>query len=113
MLNIGADITVYFANALCAADSSSSIVELLAVISLSAWEKALDGIKQYFDRIGSRKLFLILSYGWVYEGYINEIISVVSETDGITIEDFYIVSPKFDSFAMFCSDGDCFNIFEA
>ena len=31
----------------------------------------------------------------------------------LPIEGFYIVSPKFDSFAMFCSDGDCFNIFEA
>ena len=86
---------------------------LKKVYSQFDWEKALDGIKQYFDRIGSRKLFLILSDGWVYEGYINEIISVVSEIDGTTIEDFYIVSPKFDSFAMFCSDGDCFNIFEA
>jgi hypothetical protein len=86
---------------------------LKKVYSQYDWEKALDGIKQYFDRIGSRKLFLILSDGWVYEGYINEIISVVSEIDGTTIEDFYIVSPKFDSFDMFCSDGDCFNIFEA
>ena len=77
------------------------------------WRISLDGVKQYFVSRDIPKAYLILSDGWVYEGHIDEIIAVLSETDGIAIEDFYIVSPKFDSFAMFCSDGDCFGIYEA
>lgn len=75
------------------------------------WLKMLHNVKQYFIRQGSQKLFLILSDGWVYEGYIDEMITVLSEIDGI-IEDFYIVTQKFDSFAVYCTDGDCVIIYE-
>ena len=77
------------------------------------WLNLLDNIKQYFIRrnIQKQKLFLILSDGWVYEGYIDEIITVLSEIDGV-IKDFYIVPPNFDSFAVYCSDGQCANIYE-
>ena len=75
------------------------------------WLSLLDNIKQYFINRNIQKLFLILSDGWVYEGYIDEIITVLSEIDGV-IEDFYIVTPKFDSFAVYCSDGDCASIYE-
>ena len=75
------------------------------------WLSLLDNIKQYFINRNIKKLFLILSDGWVYEGYIDEIITVLSEIDGV-IEDFYIVTPKFDSFAVYCSDGDCASIYE-
>ena len=71
----------------------------------------LDNIKQYFIHREIQKLFLILSDGWVYEGYTDEVITVLSETDSL-IEDFYIVTPKFDSFAVYCSDGDCAKIYE-
>mgnify|MGYP003443393219 FL=1 len=54
---------------------------------------------------------MILSDGWVYEGYIEEILSVLAETDGL-VEDFYIVTPEYDKFAMYCSDGDSISIFE-
>lgn len=42
------------------------------------------------------KLFLILCEGWVYEGKIEEIFSVLDEVT--YIKDFYIVSSKFDWF---------------
>lgn len=58
-----------------------------------------------------RKVFLILSDGWVYEGFIDEIISVLAETDGI-IEDFYIVTPEYNKLLVYCNDGDCISIYE-
>ena len=75
------------------------------------WLNLLDNIKQYFIHQKIQKLFLILSDGWVYEGYIDEVINVLSEIDG-AIKDFYIVTPKFDSFAVYCSDGECATIYE-
>lgn len=44
----------------------------------------------------SPKLFLILCEGWVYEGEIDEMFTILDEVT--YIEDFYIVSPKFDWF---------------
>lgn len=42
------------------------------------------------------KLFLIIEYGWVYEGYADEIFNVI---DNISCNyDFYIVSSKYDWF---------------
>lgn len=52
------------------------------------------------------KLYLILSEKWVYEGYLNEIITVLSETDG-WLQDFYIVSPKFDWFIVHDDIEEC------
>lgn len=52
------------------------------------------------------KLYLILSEQWVYEGYLNEIITVLSETD-CWLQDFYIVSPKFDWFVVHDYIEDC------
>ena len=71
----------------------------------------LDNIKQYFIYRKTPKLFLILSDGWVYEGYTDEVITVLSEAYGL-IEDFYIITPKFDAFVVYCSDGDCAEIYE-
>ena len=48
---------------------------------------------------------MILSQGWVYEGYIKEILDVLGETDGL-LEDFYIVSPEFDWMIAYCDDGE-------
>ncbi len=77
----------------------------------SDWKASLYKIKELLIYNWNRKLFLILSDGWVYEGYIDEILSVLAETDGI-IEDFYIVTPEYDKFAMYCDDGDCILIYE-
>ena len=44
-----------------------------------------------------KKLFLILSDRWVYEGESNEMFSVLNEMERI-ITDFYIVSSKFNWF---------------
>ena len=77
----------------------------------SDWEVSLSKIKERLEYNWNKKLFLILSDGWVYEGYVDEILSVLAETDGL-IEDFYIVTPEYDRFAMYCSDGGCISIFE-
>ena len=79
--------------------------------ALSDWEASLSKIKEHLEYNWKKKLFLILSDGWVYEGYVDEILSVLAETDGL-IEDFYIVTPEYDKFAVYCSDGDCISIFE-
>lgn len=50
--------------------------------------------------------FLILGEGWVYEGYIHEIMAVLLETDNL-LKDFYIVSKKFDWMIVHCDDGEC------
>lgn len=77
----------------------------------SDWEASLSKIKERLEYDWKKKIFLILSDGWVYEGFIDEILSVLIETDGL-IEDFYIVTPEYDKFAMYCDDGDCILIFE-
>ena len=50
--------------------------------------------------------YLILSHGWVYEGYITEIIAVLKETDG-WLDDFYVVSKKYDYVIVHTDDGEC------
>ena len=50
--------------------------------------------------------YLILSQGWVYEGYIPEIIAVLRETDG-WLDDFYVVSKKYDYVIVHTDDGEC------
>ena len=53
----------------------------------SDWDTSLFKIKEILEYDWNKKLFLILSDGWVYEGYIEEILSVLAETDGL-IEEF-------------------------
>lgn len=50
--------------------------------------------------------YLILGEGWVYEGYIPEMIAVLSETD-CGLKDFYIVSKQFDRLIANSDDGVC------
>lgn len=59
----------------------------------------------------SEKYYLILKDGWVYEGYIDEIISVLTALDGM-IDDFYIVTADFDKCISYCEDGECMWITE-
>ncbi|MBQ4364570.1 MAG: hypothetical protein II782_11280 [Oscillospiraceae bacterium] len=50
--------------------------------------------------------YLILSQGWVYEGYIPEIIAVLQETD-CCLDDFYVVSKKYAYMIVHTDDGEC------
>lgn len=59
------------------------------------WVKYLDNIKKSVPQT-NEKMYLILEYGCVYEGYTDEIFAVMSE--GSCNYDFYIVSPEFDWF---------------
>lgn len=70
------------------------------------WPLLLKKIKTWILNSSDKKFYLILSQGWVYEGYIDEIISVLNEIDGL-LEDFFIVSPKYDWFIFYCDDGGC------
>ena len=73
--------------------------------------------KDYYEYIGSiaalipdeylnNMHYLILSQGWVYEGYIPEIIAVLKETDG-WLDDFYVVSKKYEYVIVHTDDGEC------
>ena len=70
------------------------------------WIFLLQKIKDILPVKKDERLYLILSENWVYEGYINEIIDVLSETDCL-LEDFYIVSKKYKWFLAYCDDGMC------
>lgn len=61
------------------------------------WTEYLNTIKSAMSLNANEKLFLILSEGWVYEGYADEIFKVLNKTD-VWCEDFFIVSKKFDWF---------------
>lgn len=74
------------------------------------WNKMLQLTKEQLKVETSKKLYLILNDGWVYEGFIDEIIKVLCEITS-TIEDFYIVSLQFDTMAAYCDDGDCVVIY--
>lgn len=72
-----------------------------------SYEDFIDSINQVMPDFDESKMYyLILCHGWVYEGYISEIISILVETDR-WIDDFYIVSKKFDWLICYCEDGDC------
>ena len=59
----------------------------------------------------NKKIYLILSDGWVYEGYIDIITDVLSEVDG-WLDDFYIVTPQYDKLAAYSDDGQCLVFYE-
>lgn len=75
------------------------------------WNCMLAKIKGRLSYDWNKKIYLILSQGWVYEGYIDSIIEVLDEVDGL-LEDFYIVTPQFDKFAAYCDDGGCLVFYE-
>lgn len=75
------------------------------------WRRMLSKIKECLSYDWNKKIYFILSQGWVYEGYINTIIDVLDEVDGL-LEDFYIVTPQFDRFAAYCEDGQCLVFYE-
>lgn len=76
------------------------------------WKCMLEKIKELLPYDWNKKIYLILSQGWVYEGYIDTIVDVLKEVYGMLIEDFYIVTPQFDKFAAYCDDGECIVFYE-
>lgn len=76
-----------------------------------SWDDMIHGVKDNMRYDWTKKLFLILDDGWVYEGYIDEMISVMNNTEGMT-GDFYFVTPQYDRFAAYCEDGDCMVYYE-
>ncbi len=75
------------------------------------WVCMLGRIKDRLVYDWDDKIYLILSQGWVYEGYIDSIIEVLSETDGL-LDDFYVVSRGFDRFAAYSDDTGCLTFYE-
>ncbi|MBR1736691.1 MAG: hypothetical protein IJ736_06700 [Firmicutes bacterium] len=70
-----------------------------------SWTDFLRKVREKMPETDDNKFYMILSEGWVYEGFLDEIFAVLNETTG-NLEDFYIVSRKFDWFVCYCSDGD-------
>lgn len=74
--------------------SNLESVCIAGVLQSKNWSDYLNSIKSEVSDSG--KLFLIL-FGWVYEGYAEEIINVLCEAEEWA-DFFYILSPKFDWF---------------
>ena len=85
--------------------------EIDCVSETIGWECMLAKIKERLSYDWNKKVYLILSDGWVYEGYIDTITDVLNEVDGL-LEDFYIVTPQFDKFAAYTDDSQCLCIYE-
>ncbi len=69
------------------------------------WVQFLQQVSNMIEQDNDRKLYMLLSQGWVYEGHKKEIFNVLKETDGL-LEDFYIFSPDFDWMVSYCDDGE-------
>ncbi len=71
------------------------------------WMAYIRSIADYVPEEEQKQAFYFLvNDSWVYEGYLPEIISILLETDGL-LEDFYIVSKKYDWMIVHSDDGDC------
>ena len=70
------------------------------------WVSYLQKVRALLPSSDDRKLYLITSEDFVYEGYPAEIFAVLGEADSMP-DDFYILSPKFEWFLVYCDDGDC------
>lgn len=71
-------------------------LESVCIAGVLQSENWLDYLNTIKGEILDSKLFLIL-FGWVYEGYTEEIINVLCEAEEWA-DFFYILSPKFDWF---------------
>ena len=70
------------------------------------WSEYIKAIEKMIpDNQRAEEFYLILSDGWVYEGSASGIISVLSEVDGL-LDDFYVVSKRFDWFIVHSDDGE-------
>jgi len=75
------------------------------------YEKMVRSIKEQMHYNWEHKLFLILE-GWVYEGYIDEMLDILAELDILDVSEFYIVTPKYDKVALYTDDGECVCVWE-
>lgn len=76
------------------------------------WKQFLHRVGELLEEKEDTNLYMILSQGWVYEGYIKEILDVLGETNSL-LEDFYIVSPVFDWMIAYCEDGESAALYRA
>ena len=67
------------------------------------WNEMLTSMKASVLTCCDTKCFLLLDDGWLYEGYIDEIIEVLREIDGF-IDAFYIFTNRYD--VLFSYSGD-------
>ncbi|MBQ3692592.1 MAG: hypothetical protein II931_04640 [Clostridia bacterium] len=74
------------------------------------WEEYIHSIANYIPDT-DKPQYLILSHGLVYEGSVTEIQKVLFETT-YRLDDFYIVSKKFDRVIFHNDDGECMSVLE-
>lgn len=77
-------------------DIESNVIAGMYVAGSWNWAEYLKAIKSACVLNANQKLFLILSEGWVYEGYVDEIFKVLNKIDSHI--EFFILSKKFDWF---------------
>lgn len=94
----------------CWVNFSDDLITSMPVSENIGRRQMLDEIKKMMEYDWNHKLYLIMAEGWVYEGYIDEMIEVLEELDGMFVNDFYIVTPKFDQFACYCEDGESLTV---
>jgi len=69
------------------------------------WNQFMQQVSNMIEQNKERKLYMLLSQGWVYEGHKKEIFNVLKETDYL-LEDFYIFSSGFNWLISYCDDGE-------
>lgn len=74
-----------------------SCFSIVGIYLAGNWAEYLKAIKAAMPLNADEKLFLILSEGWVYEGYMDGIFKVLNKTD-VWSEDFFLISRKYDWF---------------
>lgn len=77
--------------------SSLNCFSIASTYSADSWLEYINVIKSALPLIANEKIFLILSTGFVYEGYAQEMFQVLYKMDD-WMGDFFIVSSKFDWF---------------
>lgn len=73
--------------------------------SCADWVTAIQTIDVWIpDHTDNRLYYWILDYGWVYEGRLQEIQTVLCNIDGM-LEDFFLMSKRFDWLIAYSDDG--------
>lgn len=99
-INISYD-TIHFQNRLSCSEH----------IHCKDWNSYIQNIKSLIDiEQHALQFYVIINDAWVYEGYLPEILSVLSEVDGL-LENFYIVSKQYDWLIAHSDDGECMTKF--
>lgn len=75
------------------------------VYNTKSWDEYIKKLRLESVLNSDEKYFLILSAGWVYQGYADEIFHVLSKVDS-WIQDFFIISARFDWFIAY----DCIDL---